>query len=103
MEREEDKIKRVAQMLENASNILRGTESTENSQMHQGFNTHTLSSNTTQVSSSNVRRALDHARNMIRSSTASGTYRRLNRSQRLLATAPFNNRNKTQLQERRRH
>ena len=98
MEREEDKIKRVAQMLENASNILRGTESTENSQMHQtsGFNTHALSSNTTQVSSSNVRRALDHARNMIRSSTASGTYRRLNRSERLQAAAPFNNRNKTQ-------
>ena len=91
-------LKRVAQMLENASNILRGTESTENSQMHQtsGFNTHALSSNTTQVSSSNVRRALDHARNMIRSSTASGTYRRLNRSERLRATAPFNNRNKTQ-------
>ena len=65
MEREEDKIKRVAQMLENASNILRGTESTENSRMQQtsGFNTHALSSNTTQVSSSNVRRALDHARN----------------------------------------
>ena len=85
-------------MLENASNILRGTESTENSQMHQtsGFNTHALSSNTTQVLSSNVRRALDHARNMIRSSTASGTYRRLNRSERLQATALFNNRNKTQ-------
>ena len=98
MEREEGKIKRVAQMLENASNILRGTESTENSQMHQtsGFNTHASSSSTTQVSSSNVRRALDHARNMIRSSTASGTYRRLNRSERLRATAPFNNRNKTQ-------
>ena len=98
MEREEDKIKRIAQMLENASNILRGTESTENSQMLQtsGFNTHALSSNTTQVSSSSVRRALDHARNMIRSSTASGTYRRLNRSERLRATAPFNNRNKTQ-------
>ena len=71
MERKEDKIKRVTQMLENASNILRGTESTENSQVHQtsGFNTHALSSNTTQVSSSNVRRALDHVRNMIRSST----------------------------------
>ncbi|XP_044172022.1 uncharacterized protein LOC122956411 [Acropora millepora] len=98
MEREEDKIKRVAQMLENASNILRGTESTENSRMQQtsGFNTHALSSNTTQVSSSNVRRALDHARNVIRSSTASGTYRPLNRSERLRATAPFNNRNKTQ-------
>ena len=35
MEKKEDKFKRVAQMLENASNILRGTESTENSQMHQ--------------------------------------------------------------------
>ena len=98
MEREEDKIKRLSQMLENASNILRGTESTKNSQMHQtsGFNTHAVSSNTTQVSSSNERRALDHARNMIRSSTASGTYRRLNRSERLRATALFNNRNKTQ-------
>ena len=53
--------------------------------MHQtsGFNTHALSSNTTQVSSSTVRRALDHARNVIRSSTASGTYRRLNQSERL--------------------
>ena len=98
MEREEDKIKRVTQMLENASNILRGTESMENSRMQQtsGFNTHALSSNTTQVSSSNLRRALDHARNMIRSSTASGTYRPLNRSKRLRATAPFNNRNNTQ-------
>ena len=97
MEREEDKIKRVAQMLKNVSNILQGTESMENSQMHQtsGFNTHALSSNTTQLSSSNVRRALDHARNMIRSSTPSGAYRRLNRSQRLRATALFNNRNKT--------
>ena len=37
MEREEDKIKRVAQMLENASNILRGTGSKENSQMHSRF------------------------------------------------------------------
>ena len=33
---------------------------------------------------------------MIRSSTASGTYHRLNRSERLRATTPFNNRNKTQ-------
>ena len=99
---EQNKIQLVAQMLENASNILRGSASTANAPIPQASSSSTqvsrpnIPQNSTSVSNSSVQRALNHARNMIRNSSTSGTYRRLSRSERLRSTSPFNNRGKTQ-------
>ena len=70
----ENKLESVAEMLENASKILRGEASTSDSN---------------QQGTSSVQRALENARAMIRNSTSSGTFRRLNRTERLRATAPY--------------
>ena len=101
---EHNKIQLVAQMLENASNILRGSASTANALMPQASGSNTqvsrsdIGQDSTSISNSSahVQRALNHARNMIRNSSTSGTYRRLSRSERLRTTSPFNNRGKTQ-------
>ena len=71
---QKNKLESVAEMLENASKILRGEASTSDSN---------------QQGTSSVQRALENARAMIRNSTSSGTFRRLNRTERLRATAPY--------------
>lgn len=98
---DENRVQVVAQMLENASNILRGTASTVNQQLPQtsGCNPQALRSNGNAedaTATSSVQRALNHARNMIRNSSASGTYRRLGRSERLRTSSPLNSRSRNQ-------
>jgi len=101
---EQNKIQLVGQMVENASNILRGSASTANAPMPQasGSNTQVSRPNVAQNSTSNsnssvqLQRALNHARNMMRNSSTSGIYRRLSRSERLRSTSPLNSRGKTQ-------
>ena len=98
---DENRVQVVAQMLDNASNILRGTASTVNQQLPQasGCNPQALRSNGNSedaTATSSVQRALNHARNMIRNSSASGTYRRLGRSERLRTSSPLNSRSRNQ-------
>ena len=101
---EHNKIQVVTQMLENASTILRKSASTANAPMPQAsvsniqVSRSDIGQDSTSISNSSahVQRALNHARNMIRNSLTSGTYRRLSRSERLRTTSPFNNRVKTQ-------
>ena len=101
---EHNKIQVVAQMLENASTILRKSASTANAPMLQAsvsniqVSRSDIGQDSTSISNSSahVQRSLNHARNMIRNSSTSGTYRRLSRSERLRTTSPFNNRVKTQ-------
>lgn len=72
----ESNLQSVAEMLEKASKMLRGVSSSDQQS----------TSNTSNIS--NVTQAMENARAMIRSSTSSGTFRRLNRTERL-RSAPY--------------
>ena len=88
---DESSLKCAAEMLEKASHILRNT-----------VDQHTLGKTVCtpeQQSTLNVARAMENAHAMIRSSTSSGTFHRLNKSERL-CSVPYPRKNSNQIKEK---